>query len=99
MVEQHQHYVTIMYFIKTMLGFKARATYYNHLDEPGWPQRVYPTGTHKPMLVYSECVAYLRQLEAKRAAPAPAPEAPQPDKPRRPGRPVKAPMLAQRAER
>jgi hypothetical protein len=92
---EHQHYVTIMYFIKNMLGFTARATYYNHLDEPGWPQRVYPTGTKKPMLVYSECLAYLRQLEAKRAAPPPVPE---PAKKRRPGRPVSRPTPGQRAD-
>jgi hypothetical protein len=92
-----QRYVSISYFIKGMLGF-SRATYYNHLDQPGWPQRVYPTGTKKPMLIYSECLAYQRQLEEARkpapAAPEPEPKAPQK---RRPGRPVSAPKGGQRA--
>lgn len=87
MVEKHQDYVTITHFIKNMLGFKARGTYYNHLDEPGWPQRVYPLG--KPMLVYAECVAYLRKVEAAREAAA----VPLPVKRRRPGRPVGAKTL------
>lgn len=85
MAEQSERYVTITYFIKNMLGFKARGTYYNHLDEPGWPQRVYPIAS-KPMLVYAECLAYQRKLEAARG-PLPAAEA---GLKRRPGRPVKA---------
>lgn len=91
MAEPGERYVTITYFIKNMLGFKARGTYYNHLDEPGWPQRVYPVG--KPMLVYSECLAYQRKLEAARG-PLPVAEA---SLKRRPGRPVSAPKLARRA--
>lgn len=92
-----QRYVSISYFIKGMLGF-SRATYYNHLDQPGWPQRVYPTGTKKPMLVYAECLAYQRQLEEARgpapAAPVVEPKAPQK---RRPGRPVNPAKPVQRA--
>jgi len=60
----HQRFVTIDYFMKEMLGYKSKVTYYNHLADEGWPQRVYPTG--KPMLVYDECVAYQQQLMSKR---------------------------------
>ena len=57
--------VTVDYFMMEMLGFKNRASYYNHLDDEGWPQRVYPGGD-KPMLVLAECEAYIALLKAKR---------------------------------
>ena len=60
----HPRFVTIDYFVKDMLGYKHRVSYYDHLNDPGWPQRVYPGG--KPMLVYDECVAYQRQIMADR---------------------------------
>lgn len=66
----HPRFVTIDYFIKDMLGYSNRTSYYNHMDDPGWPQRVYPAG--KPMLVYDECVAYQRQIMANRTPPAEA---------------------------
>jgi hypothetical protein len=90
----HERFVTIDYFIKEMLGYKSRITYYNHLNDPGWPQRVYPAG--KPMLVYDECVAYQQQLMSERKPP-PGPftkAVPPGGKKRHPGRPAK---VAQRA--
>ena len=80
-------FVTIGYFIQTMLGYAALSTYYNHINDEGWPQRVYPGG--RPMLVYEECVAYMRQLMANRVPPPPfvKPE-PQGGKKRHPGRPA-----------
>lgn len=61
MVEEPQRFVTIEYFIKTMMGYKSKVSYYNHLDDERWPQRVYPGGG-KPMLIYDECVAYQEWL-------------------------------------
>jgi hypothetical protein len=88
MSEQHPKFVTIDFFIKEMLGYKSRITYYNHLTDKGWPQRVYPGG--KPMLVYDECVAYLQQLMDKRAPKGPFKKAEPPGgKKRHPGRPAK----------
>lgn len=87
----HERFVTIDYFIKEMLGYKSRITYYNHLKDEGWPQRVYPAG--KPMLVYDECVAYQRRLMSKRTPPGRFKKSrppPLPDgKKRHPGRPAK----------
>lgn len=59
--------VTIDHFIMEMLGYKSRITYYNHLDDEGWPQRVYPGG--KPMLVLAECEAYMAKLLSDRSPP------------------------------
>jgi hypothetical protein len=67
MDQEHQRFVTIDYFVIEMLGFRSRSTYYNHVGDPGWPQRVYPTG--KPMLVYDECVAYQKMLMDQRDEP------------------------------
>lgn len=64
MTDEHPRFVTIGYFIHDMLGYKSRVSYYNHLGDKGWPQRVYPDG--KPLLVYDECVAYQRSLMGKR---------------------------------
>ncbi|MER9336034.1 hypothetical protein NKJ06_18925 [Mesorhizobium sp. M0293] len=68
---EHPRFVTIDYFVKTMLGYKHRVSYYDHINDPGWPQRVYPGG--KPMLVYDECVAYQRQKMAERDPQRPTP--------------------------
>jgi len=87
MTEEHPRFVTIDYFCKDMLGFKSRVSYYNHIKDEGWPQRVYPAG--KPMLVYDECVEFQRRLMAKRQPP-PSPYV-KPTKGRRIGRPVKQP--------
>ena len=57
--------ITIDQFMVDMLGYKSRVSYYNHLDDKGWPQRVYPGG--KPMLVLSECQAYMESLLETRA--------------------------------
>ena len=59
--------VTIDHFVKEMLGYKSHVSYYNHLDDEGWPQRVYPGG--KPMLVLSECEAYVASLLSDRTPP------------------------------
>ena len=87
MVEQvgeHPRFVTVEHFMVDMLGFKHKQSYYDHVDKPGWPQRVYPGG--KAMLVLEECVAYQRRLMEERGKPKT--QAPPPK--RRPGRPVKA---------
>lgn len=66
----HKHFVTLKYFAVEMLGYKDVVSYYNHMHEPGFPQRVYPTGAKKPMLVYEECVAYQeRVMNARSTAP------------------------------
>jgi hypothetical protein len=67
--EDHPRFVSIDYFVIDMLGLKARSNYYNHRNDEGWPQRVYPTG--KPMLVYEECVAYQKMLMNRRGGPPP----------------------------
>lgn len=87
MAEHHPRFVPIEYFINQMLGYKSRSSYYNHEQDEGWPQRVYPGG--KPMLVYEECVAYMERLMGHRAPPPPFHKPP--PKKRRPGRPVKPP--------
>jgi|SRR5882672_1625526 len=56
-----QRFVTIEYFIKEMMGYKSKVSYYNHLNDEGWPQRVYP-GSGKPLLRYEDCVAYQEML-------------------------------------
>lgn len=89
----HERFVTIDYFIKEMLGFQSRITYYNHIGDEGWPQRVYPAGM-KPMLLYSECLAYVQGKMLERVAPVRQKKTPPPKKKRRPGRPVKAPKSA-----
>lgn len=87
--------VTIDYFIKEMMGWKTLSSYYSHIDDEGWPQRVYPN-TKKPMLVLSECQAYIDGLMANREKPvakfkrAKAGEGVRADqKPRHRGRPAK----------
>ncbi|RJT28403.1 hypothetical protein D3227_34365 [Mesorhizobium waimense] len=88
---QQQKLATIDYFIKDMLGYKSRVSYYNHINEPGWPQRVYLAG-RKPMLVYDECLAYQRRLMAERDPPPPDKKPELPDgKQRHVGRPAKVP--------
>lgn len=80
--------VTVDYFIKEMLGYKHRSTYYNHLDVPGWPQRVYPGG--KPMLVLAECEAFMAKLLAERTPQKVVKHRKEPDPLKRhPGRPAK----------
>lgn len=66
-MNDHPRFVTIDYFVMEMLGYKNRTTYYNHINDEGWPQRVYPAG--KPMLVYDECVAYQQRIIADRTPP------------------------------
>lgn len=67
---QQQKFVTIDYFLITMLNYRSRVSYYNNLHKPGWPQRVYPAG--KPMLVYDECLAYQQRLmDARKKPPLP----------------------------
>jgi hypothetical protein len=59
-------FVTIEYFIHDMLGYKSRISYYNHINDKGWPQRVYPT-EGKPKLIYAECVAYQQKIMKARS--------------------------------
>lgn len=85
--QEHPRFVTIDFFVKDMLGYKHRVSYYDHINDPGWPQRVYPGGT-KPMLVYDECVAYQRMKMAEREG---KPKASAPAGKRHVGRPAKQP--------
>lgn len=78
----HPKFVSIDFFVKEMLGYKSRITYYNHVGDEGFPQRVYPGG--KPMLVYDECVAYLRRVMDRRDGAKK-----KPGRKRHPGRPAK----------
>jgi hypothetical protein len=78
--------VTIEHFVIGMLHYKNRVSYYDHMDEPGWPQRVYPGGD-KPLLVLSECEAYVAGLLNAREPVKP--KAAKPKKPRHTGRPAK----------
>ena len=89
--ENGDRLITIDEFIKGMLGYKSRITYYNHIEDEGWPQRVYPGG--KPMLVLSECLKYLDLLKANREPPPTPyvkPNKKNPGAPKRhPGRPAR----------
>jgi len=69
MTEDHDRFVTIAYFVKEMLGMKARNWYYDHQNDPGVPQRVMVGD--KPKLSFQECLAYMERLKegAKPAAP------------------------------
>lgn len=60
-------FVTIDYFWRDMLGRGSRTWFYNHVNDPGFPQRVYPDGG-RPMLLYDDCKAYVDKLLAQRAA-------------------------------
>lgn len=93
MAEQ-QKFVTIEYFIIEMMGYQSKTSYYNHLNDEGWPQRVY-TGGGKPMLVYDECIAFQEMLMKRGRRPTGKPFEkrrlpPLPDgQKRHPGRPAK----------
>jgi predicted DNA-binding transcriptional regulator AlpA len=52
-------------FYRTMLGV-TRNWYYRHKDEPGMPRPIMLG--RRVLLLYSECVAYVEQQAAKRAA-------------------------------
>jgi hypothetical protein len=86
----HKHFVTLKYFAVEMLGYADLVSYYNHMHEPGFPQRVYPTGKKKPMLVYEECLAYQERVMAARAEAKTEAKRHKKTVPlkRRPGRPV-----------
>lgn len=79
-----------------MLGYKSRVTYYDHLDDSGWPQRVYPAG--KPMLRLDDCKAYIAKKltdttvpkRFKRSMAGQGVRADRPSRKRHPGRPAKA---------
>jgi predicted DNA-binding transcriptional regulator AlpA len=85
----HTRFVTIEYFWKDMLGMGDRAWFYRHKDDPGMPQRVYLGENSKPMLVYDECLAYMRARMEARGVPKKDP----PKLKRRVGRPVSPPKL------
>lgn len=94
----HPRFVTIDYFIKDMLGYKSRISYYNHIKDPRWPQRVYPTGD-KPMLDFDECVAFMEWKKGNREKPATPFKKSRPEplpggKKRHPGRPAKVTSAA-----
>jgi hypothetical protein len=84
---QHKRLVPLKYFVVEMLGFKNVVSYYNHMHEPGFPQRVYPTAAKKPMLIYEECLAY--QDKVTHRAPVVVDKPPAPSRKRHTGRPAK----------
>ncbi|AZO68416.1 hypothetical protein [Mesorhizobium sp. M6A.T.Cr.TU.016.01.1.1] len=85
-----QKFVTIEQFVIDMLGYKSRISYYDHVKDPGWPQRAYLAG--KPLLVYDECVAFLQRMMDARNPPPPFKRPEPPDgKKRHIGRPAKVP--------
>lgn len=71
-MSEEARFVSIGYFMKTMLGYKSDVSYYNHLDDEGWPQRVWPTASGKPMLVREECDAYVAGKMDNRTPPTKA---------------------------
>lgn len=59
--------ITIEAFM-AMLGYKSSVSYYNHRNDPGFPQRIYPGG-NKPFLLKDECVAFVkRKIAARKGA-------------------------------
>lgn len=85
MTDEHDRFVTIAYFVTEMLGMKDRGWYYQHLTDPGLPQRHLVGG--RPKLSLAECKAYMDRLKGK------TPEPPAPPKRKR-GRPRKNPEQA-----
>ncbi|SIT55421.1 hypothetical protein BQ8794_210114 [Mesorhizobium prunaredense] len=85
---------TIDEFVMGMLGFRSRVSYYNHINQPGWPQRIV-VGGKRPMLKRADGEAYVK-AQADLANPMPAGQPKllrqKPSKKRRVGRPVKAPV-------
>lgn len=55
---EHKRFITIGFFVHEMLGKKSKNFYYNHLKDPGFPQRVYLPGSIRPLLNYDECLAF-----------------------------------------
>jgi hypothetical protein len=65
----HDRFITIKYFVHEMLGMKAKNWYYDHVNDPGVPQRITVGGV--PKLSLRECIAYQEML--KGAAPTATP--------------------------
>lgn len=61
--------ITIEEFM-AMLGYKSTVSYYNHRNDPGYPQRVY-LGGKPPMLVKEECLDYMRRVITQKPPRAP----------------------------
>jgi len=59
--DEHARYVTITFFVRQMMGKKSKTWYYNHVDDPGFPQRIYLPGAHRPVLSYDECLAFQKR--------------------------------------
>lgn len=77
-----RRFMTLRQFVE-LLGYKSVVWYYDHVNDPGMPQRTY--FGRKPMLAVDEVAAYQdHQMQAR----DPKPKAPPPLKPRRVGRPV-----------
>jgi len=87
----HKRYVSLKYFAVEMLGFKSSVSYYNHMHEPGWPQRIWIT-PRRPMLDYEECLAFQKaRYGSAPVEPLERQHLPKPPRKRRTGRPVKPP--------
>lgn len=88
----HPRFVSLKYFCVDMMGYASSVSYYNHMKEPGWPQRLWVAG--RPMLLYEECLTYQQGIIATRAPVEPGKPTKRkkmpPKKKGRTGRPVKA---------
>ena len=67
-MEEKSRFITISEFVR-MMGRNARSWYYDHRNDPGFPQ---PVGT-PPMLLRDECEAYIARLIAERDRRQPNP--------------------------
>ncbi|RWP05076.1 hypothetical protein [Mesorhizobium sp.] len=81
-IDEPVRFVSIEYFVVTMLGHANRSWFYRHRNDPEFPQPVPAEG--RPRLVYEECVAYMKRLMAQREEAKKNP----PKVKRRVGRPV-----------
>lgn len=79
MTDDHDRLVSIDYFMG-MLGVSSRNYYYDHVNDPGFPQRIPLADSRNVKLSLADCVAYIERLKTKPAGPPPK---------RKPGRPRK----------
>jgi hypothetical protein len=67
--DEHDRFVTITYFVTVMLGLKTLDWYYDHVNDPGVPQRITVGG--RPKLSLRDCIAYQEMLKGKASPPPP----------------------------
>lgn len=66
--DEHDRFVTITYFMN-MLGMKTLDWYYDHMKDPGMPQRIVVGG--RPKLSLRQCIAYQEMLKGAALPPPP----------------------------